>query len=136
MEPIEDSVDDDGHYVAARFSLIKGKYLEWASEKSSRINYHMKKNVYVYQFVNFDIRKNFTSGIMIAVTFFPISSIWECLHYKNILHVNIACFASFYRPGARQNPEKQHATTDQSYLANGVTLTGVTPCRSKLSQKH
>ena len=33
-------------------------------------------------------------------------------------------FTSFHKLASRQKPEKQHATMDQSYPANVVTLTG------------
>ena len=49
-ELIQESVDDYGHHVAAGVHVIKGRYLERASEKSNRTNYHMmKKNVYVFK---------------------------------------------------------------------------------------
>ena len=49
-ELIKESVDDYGHHVAAGVHVIKGRYLERASEKSNRTNYHiMKKNVYVFK---------------------------------------------------------------------------------------
>ena len=83
-ELIEDSVDDYGHHIAAGFRVIKGRYLEQASEESNRISYHIMKKII------FILEKTFTpSGIMITVTFFPISSTLECLHYKNIVHILI-----------------------------------------------
>ena len=65
-ELIEDSVDDYGHHVASGSPVMKGRYIERASEKSNRINYRiMKKNAYVfkesvgYPFMNVEIRKKF-----------------------------------------------------------------------------
>ena len=88
-ELTEDCVDNYGHHVAAGFRMIKGRYIEGASEKSYSINYHiLKKNVYVlkesvlYPFVNFDITKTFYfirnndyCGILSHVEHFRVSAL-------------------------------------------------------------
>ena len=102
MELTTNSVDGYGHHIAAGFRVIKGRYLEQASEKSNIRNYLIiMKNVMCLKRVlcnhlwTLILKKYLTSSeIMITVGFFPFPSTLECLQCKKTLHILIFSYNS------------------------------------------